>query len=177
VELTKAANGTESPVQSGMSDLMKAFASQVSKQDEKAVAPAATNAEAQETKDERMQPVLDPAQRFEWKVVREKEANVVLKGPELVAAPTKGETAKVEPARAEAKSGPASPAGVSDPLIAQLAARKATWWKAESGPNGVTFSCVVPDKQDPMIDRHYEVTAADYAAAVRAMLTRLDQQQ
>jgi hypothetical protein len=71
-----------------------------------------------------------------------------------------------------------SSAPVSAAVQAQLRARGATWWKEESVPEGVRFSCiVVPNPANLDSTRVFEATARDSASAVQAVLQQIDQQR
>jgi hypothetical protein len=77
-----------------------------------------------------------------------------------------------------AGTAPAAPSAADlDQLQAQLKQRGMTWQHEESVAGGVRFTCAVPNRHNPDINRFYEATAPDLAAAIRAVLQQIDSQQ
>jgi hypothetical protein len=59
----------------------------------------------------------------------------------------------------------------------QLRARGVTFQKADPVADGVKLTCIVPNRLNPQVNRFYEATARDYAAAVQAVVQQIDQQK
>jgi hypothetical protein len=77
---------------------------------------------------------------------------------------------------------PASPvpavAGPSpDQLQTQLKQRGVTFQHQEQVAGGVKFTCAVPNRHNPDINRFYEATASDLPGAIQAVLQQIDAQQ
>ena len=59
----------------------------------------------------------------------------------------------------------------------QLRARGISWQKAQNVEGGVRFSCIVPNRHNPEVTRMYEAIGPDWAAAVRAVLWKIEKDQ
>src|SRR5262249_23696548 len=58
-------------------------------------------------------------------------------------------------------------------LFARLAAHGMIWHRQESAGDGVRFTCLVANRQNPNIQHQHEATAADPVAALQAVLDPL----
>jgi len=67
----------------------------------------------------------------------------------------------------------AMPSG--DILQAQLRARGVNWQKQETVPDGIRFTCIVPNRVNPESSKIYEATARDLVTAIQAILVQIDQ--
>jgi hypothetical protein len=76
---------------------------------------------------------------------------------------------------------PASPPGVNtfEQAKRELEARGVLWQRLDMvGPGGEwKYSCSIPNKQNPRLQRTYEAKANDPVAAIRAVLDQLDKEQ
>jgi hypothetical protein len=64
----------------------------------------------------------------------------------------------------------------NEQLQAQLKTRGVTWQNQQVVPEGIKFTCAVPNRHNPDINRLYEATAGDLGSAVRAVLQQIDAQ-
>jgi hypothetical protein len=94
-----------------------------------------------------------------------------------------------EPVFGETTSGPGTPAtrdqgatphftqaGDYKQLQAELKARRVSWQRLESSPDGFRFTCAVPNPQSPEFQRVYEATARDAESAIQAVLNQIAKQ-
>jgi len=101
---------------------------------------------------------------------------VQLNRPEAIVEPVQRPTPVPLPAASAV--GPASNAAMDTAqLEAQLKMRGVTLSRQDKVAEGVKFTCAVPNRHNPDINRFYEATASDYASAVRAVLQQIDAQQ
>jgi hypothetical protein len=68
----------------------------------------------------------------------------------------------------------APPQQTTDILLAQLRSRGVQWQKQDIVPEGIRFTCIVPNRNNPESMQIYEATARDYATAVQAVLVKID---
>jgi len=101
---------------------------------------------------------------------------VQLHRPEAIVEPVQRPTPVPLPA-ASAVPSVNNSATTIDQLEAQLKTHGATLQRQEQVAGGVKFTCAVPNRLNPDINRFYEATASDYASAVRAVLQQIDAQQ
>ena len=101
-------------------------------------------------------------------------ASVQLQRPEAVVDPVQRPTPVPLPL---ASSVPSGGALNNDQLQAMLKQRGVTFQHQEQVAGGVKFTCTVPNRHNPDINRFYEATASDYAGAVQAVLRQIDAQQ
>ncbi len=99
---------------------------------------------------------------------------VQLQRPEAVVDPVQRPTPVPLPL---ASSIPSGGAVSNDQLQALLKQRGVTFQHQEQVAGGVKFTCAVPNRHNPDINRVYEATASDYAGAVQAVLRQIDAQQ
>jgi hypothetical protein len=74
-------------------------------------------------------------------------------------------------------SGSTTPATGADPSLEQLRARGMVWIKMElnAETGDWDLACAFPNRQNPDVQRSYEVHAKDQASGLRAILDRVNQ--
>jgi hypothetical protein len=73
-------------------------------------------------------------------------------------------------------SGSTAPSASGDPLVQELKARGMVWIKMElnAETSDWDLACAFPNRQNPDVQRTYEVRARDQASGLRAILDRVD---
>jgi len=103
-------------------------------------------------------------------------AGVQLSRPEAIVGPVQRPTSVPLPPASSISPGGAVTTD-NGQLQALLKARGVTWQHQDQVAGGVKFTCAVPNRLNPDINRFYEATASDYAGAVQAVLQQIDAQQ
>jgi hypothetical protein len=109
-----------------------------------------------------------------WQV-KERAPGVLLKTPEP--GPGSGPVQPVPPPTVPVPVFTPSGNSEPDPIQTALKSRGVLWQDQKTVPEGVRFSCAVPNPQDPAFSRVFEATGPDYRSAVLAVLDQIDKQK